>query len=340
MTAFNYDPRLTDTSAGTPSTLRQIAAPHLHLPYPMIPLHVRPVSRYILAWALTHSIAQAVPLKQGEAFIDYEPLIWASLAADTGYPTPVFALAAFLDQTQANSLTYSEVLAASQLNPNYQGQRYTMNGSTVTNLTGRTTQPTTFSYSPEDPTQSGGVIGLGGIARFIVSGGGSLLFGDFTFGFDPARLSRGGSGWFLKGNIPPAAVAFDLLDVRIVSSPSSLEVSGNLGVSFEVANFLFATPSDALRSVGHFKFIGSTQSPITSSPTIRRIEFIDNLVRVHCIEGPPKGSFQIVRSSDLSSPLASWTVVAQGTFDDKGENQTETPRPIDDATGWYQLRLP
>jgi hypothetical protein len=304
------------------------------------PHFVRLVFRYFLPGALAGSIAHAALLTQGVAVIDYDATAWASLAADTGYPMPALSLAAFLDQAQASSLTYPEVLAASQPHPNYLGQRYVMNGPTLTNLAGRTAQPSSFDYHPDVPSQSTGVIGLGGITRFAVSGGGSLLFGDFTFGFDPTRVSRGGSGWFLKGNIPPAAVAFDLLDVQIQNTSSSLEVSANLGVSFEVANFLLATPSDTLRVVGHFHFAGSSHPSNTSPPAIRQLQLFENLVQLECHQGAPGGSFQVLHSSDLSQPLASWSVVGQGTFDAQGECQTAVPHPPGETTGWYRLRVP
>ena len=206
------------------------------------------------------SVANAVSVVSGTATIDYDQTAWNTLAANFGTP-PILTLSAFYDQAQANALTAAQVLSNPQIGASYTGEVYAMNGSIVTNLAGRTTQPTTFDFNPSDPTLSTGSIGLGGITRFAVApaaGGGSLLYGDFTLQYSATRIGLGGTGWYLKGNIPPAAAAFDLLNVNIVESPGSFTISGDLGVSYEVANYLYATPSDTLKDVGNFTFTGYT----------------------------------------------------------------------------------
>jgi hypothetical protein len=142
-----------------------------------------------------------------------------------------------------------------------------MNGASVVNLDGRTTQPTTFSYNAGNLTGHTGAIGLGGVARFDVFGGigGSLLIGDQTLQYDVSRTLVGGSGWFLKGNIPPSAALFDLTNVSLSESPAGFTLSGDLGVTFEFANFLLNTPTDTLRNVGTFTFTGVAAVPEPST---------------------------------------------------------------------------
>ncbi len=202
-------------------------------------------------------------LVSGSATINYSQSAWESLASGYG-PTPVLTLSAFFNQAQANALNYSQTLTNAQASPAYTNEVYAMNGATVTNLTGRTTQPTTFAFTPGQLTNHIGSIGLGGIARFAVYGGayGSLLYGDYTLQYDSSRIALGGSGWYLKGNIPPAAAAFDLLYVTVIQTNNTLTISGDLGVSFEVANFLYGTPSDTLAIVGTFSFTGQTAATV------------------------------------------------------------------------------
>ena len=208
------------------------------------------------------SSANADTLASGSATIDYDQAAWESLASGYG-PTPVLTLSAFFDQTEADARTGSQLLSDAAPATNYGGEVYAMYGSSVANLSGRYGQPTTFTFTPGQLTLHTGVIGFGGVTRFAVYGGafGSLLFGDFTLQYDAGRQLVGGSGWYLKGNIPPAAAAFDLLNVNINESPGSFTISGDLGISYEVANYLYNTPSDALKDVGNFTFTGFTAVP-------------------------------------------------------------------------------
>jgi len=202
----------------------------------------------------------------GSATIDYDQAAWESLASGYG-PTPVLTLSAFFDQAQVDARTTSQLLSDPAPATNYLGEVYAMYGSTVTNLLGQYAQATTFAFTPGNLTNHTGVIGLGGATRFAVYGGafGSLLYGDFTLQYSTNRFAYGGSGWYLEGNIPPAAAAFDLMNVNISESPGSFTISGDLGVSWEVANLLYSTPSDTLKDVGDFTFTGLTAVPEPSS---------------------------------------------------------------------------
>lgn len=207
--------------------------------------------------AATH--ARADFLTSGLATISYDQTAWNGLAAGYGTP-PVLTLSGFFDGATANTLTQSQLLTNAAPGNSYTNQQYVMNGATFTNFADRTAQPTTFAFTPGDLTNHTGSIGLGGVSRFAVFGGlgGNLVYGDFTLQYDLARISAGGTGWYLKGNIPPVAPVYDLLNVSIVEGPGTLTISGDLAVTFEVANFLYSTPADTLKDVGDFTFTATT----------------------------------------------------------------------------------
>jgi hypothetical protein len=92
-----------------------------------------------------------------------------------------------------------------------------------------------------------------------------LAFGDFTLRYDAARVAVGGSGWHLVGNIAPAGTLFDLVNVSTSTAGNSLSISGDLVVSFEVANFLLATPGDQGKDVGDFRFTATSTVPEPST---------------------------------------------------------------------------
>ncbi len=240
-----------------PAALRRISGNRLYTIF--IPM------KSIIAALLCAVSAHAAALVSGSATIDYDKAAWDQLAADLGAAPPVLTLDEFFDQAAANARNYNQVLHDEvQANPAYTGQVYTMNGPTVTNLLGRTTQPTTFNYTPGNPQGHTGAIGLGGIARFAVSaaaGGGKLLYGDFTLLYDAGRIDLGGTGWYLKGNIAPSAAAFDILNVVVTETANTLTISGDLGVTYELANLLYSTPADAGRDVGNFTFTAQVTVP-------------------------------------------------------------------------------
>lgn len=211
------------------------------------------------------SESSAATLGNGSATIDYDAAAWASLAGGANLPGfEALVLDEFFDQTASNARTGAEIQADEvQASPPYVNQSYAMNGSSVTNLLGRFTQPTTFAFTPGAPASHTGAIGLGGVTRWDVNpllGGGQLLYGDFSLQYDPIRIGSNsgfplnGSGWYLKANIPPAGAAFDLLNVSVTETAGTLSISGDLGVSFEVANFLYLTPGNQGADVGNLLF--------------------------------------------------------------------------------------
>ena len=216
------------------------------------------------------SVSTADSLSSGTGQFSFDPAAFASVAGGAALPgfeallpDEVFTASAAASRTGAQII--NDELVAS---PDVSSVSFAMNGATVSNLAGRTTQPTTFVLDPVTPTLSTGAIGLGGVTRWAVNpllGGGTLLFGDFTVGYSSDRLLAGGSGGFIKGNIAPAAVVFDLLNPQVASSGNTFTLSGDLGLSFEIANFLFSNPADQGRDMGDFTFTGLTAVPEPSS---------------------------------------------------------------------------
>lgn len=278
-------------------------------------------------------------LVAGQATINYDKAAWDSLASGFSAP-PVLTLSAFYNQAEANALEQSQLITNAQSGASYTGQVYAMNGATVTNLPTRYTQPTTFAYTPGNPAGHTGQIGLGGVARFAVLGGagGNLLFGELTLQYDINRVALGGSGWYLFGNIPPAAAVFDLLNVTITETPGALTISGDMGVSFEVANFLFATPTDTLKDVGDFNFTGY-KVPFTT-PSIARVFRSGGNVVVHGANGVPGSTFALVSSADATAPVSSWSTVATGTFNVAGACSISVPINTSEPARFFRLRQP
>lgn len=321
--------------------VRQIAAPPLASRSASC-VRVFPI-RVLLGLALIPLSAAhlaAATLVSGAAVIDYDAAAWSALAAATGYPQPVLTLDAFFNPAEAAVATYDELLRAANPGASYRGQTYALNAAAVTNLAPRSAQPTTFAWEPGNLAGHTGAIGLGGVTRFTVSGGGVLLFGDFTLLYSSARLARGGSGWFLKGNITPAAPAFDLLDPVVAETATGFTLAADLGVSFEVANFLFATPADTLRVVGRFQLKGSSVAVPAESPVIERGEFVAKGMRLAGKGGAPNGNFTVQAASRLDAAGGDWTEVAAGQFDAEGRFDLAVPAPSGPTERWFRLVIP
>lgn len=204
-------------------------------------------------------------LRAGQAVLDYDLAAWGTLASGVATP-PVLTLDEVFDQAEADAIDYAGMFTTeNDPSPSGLGLIYAVNGSTVVNMSGRTAQPTDFTFRTGFPfglpgvRQPEGAVGLGGLTRWDVSpaaGGGSLLFGDFTLEWHPVRQAVGGSGWHLVGHIAPAATVFDLTNVVVTDAYPYLHISADLAISYEIAYFLFGTPSDHLVDVGDFEFSG------------------------------------------------------------------------------------
>ena len=287
----------------------------------------------------TLSTSPARTLVSGLATIDYNKTAWDALASGFG-PAPVLTLTGFYDQAAASSLTTGEMLTNTQSGFSYVGQPYAMNGATVSNLPGRTAQPTTFIWTPGSVTNHDGRIGFGGVARFGVFGGagGNLLFGDLTLEYDSARIALGGSGWFLHGNIPPAAPVYDLLNVTVTESDNSLTIAGDLGITFEIANFLFATPSDWLKDVGDFRFTGYTIALTT--PRIGSVSVLGGNLVIRGANGVPGTACELQSASSVTASGGAWTTASSGVFDAAGACSFTIPINTAEPARFFRLRQP
>lgn len=208
-----------------------------------------------LLLALLASVSAApAALINGQATIDYNQTAWNALASGSGLPAPALVLSEVFNEAAAAIRTDTQIntddLPGS---PSYTGQIYAMNGSSVSNLSGRNNQPTTFSHTPGALPAHTGVIGLAGIARFGTLIG-PVSIGEFTLQYDASRNSPGQSGWYLNNNFGFPLAAFDLMNVSLTDTASTFSISGDLGVSPELAVGLLTTPGDALDDVGNFTF--------------------------------------------------------------------------------------
>lgn len=284
--------------------------------------------------------ARAATLSTGVATIDYDQSAWILLAADSGLEMPVMTLSAFFNQAEANALDYNQVLREPQAAHSYLGQVYAMNANTVVNRSGRTTQPTTFEFTPGDLTQHTGRIGLGGIARFAVNGGGNLLFGDFTLQYDKARLARGGTGWYVRGNIPPVGAVYDLLNVVVTESSTSISISGDLAVTFEIANLLYSTPADTLRDVGDFRFVAEIDTGVVQAPSLSGLARADGRWFLRVTRGVPGAGYSVLTSTDWTSPSSSWPVLTSSLFDSQGNGSVEVSLDEGESARFYRIQIP
>lgn len=283
--------------------------------------HFRRFTLLVAVLAVLGSVCDgsAVALRTGSARIDFDKSAWDAVASGTGLPAPVLVLDAFFGPTFTESLSYQELLRNPHVESSYTNQLYAMNGAVVTNQPQRTAQATTFSFEPGSLPNHSGVIGLAGISRFKVSSGGSLLFGDFSLQYDETRLARGGSGWYLKGNIAPAAPAFDLLQPMVLETPTTVSIAGSLGIGFEVANLLFATPKDAGRVVGHFEFTGTLQLDSKPVPLVEASRDPEGKVFIRARGGDPGSSYVLEQSVGAMDSDLRWQDWTNAVFNAEGQ---------------------
>lgn len=295
---------------------------------------------FCLCALVTFNSVAAERIVSGAAIIDYNAGAWAVLAGDLLVPQPSNVLEAFFDQDGSNTRTLTELMSDPGATASYTHQVYGMNGPVVQNLQDRTTQPTTFAFNPGKVAEHTGRIGLGGVSRFAFSGGGHLLFGDFTLQFDSSRLFAGGTGWYVQANIPPAAPLFDLLEVSVTEGPGTLAIEGELGLSFEVANFLYVTPADTLRRMGHFSFSGITAAQVEPATEVLSLSLVDGQLVLEGKQGVPGEAYTVVSSDRLLASAGDWNTVANGTFDALGHFLVRLPMDPANTAGFYQLSHP
>lgn len=225
---------------------------------------IRHALSLVIAFGLNAFIttsSSAAVLSTGGATIDFDAAAWAGLSGGANVPGFEFVVPdEFFNQSAANARTSAQILGDEIIaSPSFTGLTFGLNDSTVSNLSGRTAQATTFSFDPSGSlTTHSGVIGLGGVTRWAINPliGGKLVAGDFTLFYDPSRLAApfNGTGWALANNVAPAGVAFDIKNVVATISPGSISIVGDLNISYEVANLLFSTPADQGKDVGNINF--------------------------------------------------------------------------------------
>ncbi|HRJ71130.1 MAG TPA: PEP-CTERM sorting domain-containing protein [Terrimicrobiaceae bacterium] len=165
----------------------------------------------------------------------------------------------FFDQAD-NNLTAAQLLTESGA-AGWSGLEFGINGSIVNSPSGRTLQPTSFTYAPGNLTgTASGQIGLGGVTRWDVdpmAGGGEFLLGDYSLQYDAARAGGVYSGWYLINHLSYSAIAFDFANTTSpVVSANGFSFSGDLYVRADSGLSLFGFPSDV--SYGTFSLNAST----------------------------------------------------------------------------------
>jgi hypothetical protein len=114
----------------------------------------------------------------------------------------------------------------------------TIPGSVAFGINSRTDTPaTTFSYDPSDflGTFSGTIEHMGS----VFFNADSVEVGDFSIGFDAARVGGDRSGFFVESTAGIAAILFDVSNPGVLDAqPSSLTIGADLLVSSEFAQFL------------------------------------------------------------------------------------------------------
>ncbi len=66
------------------------------------------------------------------------------------------------------------------------------------------------------------------------------------------------------------AIAFDLFNVSVSATMIGFSLSGDLGVSYELANLLFANPCDQGKNTGSFSFTSVASVPEPSRAALCR----------------------------------------------------------------------
>jgi hypothetical protein len=124
----------------------------------------------------------------------------------------------------------------------------------------------------------------------------------------------------------------------VVETSTSFTISGDLGVSFEVANLLYATPGDTLANVGSFTFTGYT-APLTP-PVIGRLTVEGGNLALQGANGLPGSSYSVQWSTNLAQPLSSWTTSATGAFDNNGTFSNSIAIHPGEPARFFRLQQP
>jgi hypothetical protein len=222
-----------------------------------------------LTFGMLPGSVRAASITSGALTMDFDAAAFASLAG--GSPFPGFELLVLdehFDQTEAATRDRDAILADEvDASPSTTGLVYGVNGTSVTNLAGRSSQPSNFTFDPSDVlATSVGSIGLGGVDRWRVNplvGGGVFVIGDLSLSYDSSRASGTTSGWVLYNHFDLSVPAYDLANVSLVAGIDFLSLSGDVLISPELALLFLNSPADAGRDVGNFNLVG-TPEPSTA----------------------------------------------------------------------------
>lgn len=215
-----------------------------------------------LGMGATCAGASVVTITGGSLVMDLDAAALADLNFGTGPSVPALVLEEFFDGPAAAARTRDQILF-DDIVPGptpipATGLTYAVNGPSVSNLTDRFSQPTTFAYDGSDLLgTASGQIGLGGVMRFIGDFGvppGDAVFvlGDFGIVYDAARATAGRSGWMIQNyfDFPATPVpVFDVTDPTLTPGASGFTLSGTLVLAPEMEFFF---PGDALDVLGTF----------------------------------------------------------------------------------------
>ncbi|MBL9185508.1 MAG: hypothetical protein JNN17_25390 [Verrucomicrobiaceae bacterium] len=222
---------------------------------------------YLLAlaslMAVSSTLAVTIPVTSGSIVVDFDAAALASVNIGSDPNIGGLILEEFFRGDEDRNRTRTQIMT-DHLVPNYtaipgNSRKYEINGTTVTNLAGRTRKPSTFSYDPANVAGTAtGEIGLTGVTRFIGDFTGVFVLGDFTFRRDPTR------GWMFVNWFDFADVpAFETANVTVTATGGKLIITGDVTISQEFD--LFFLPGDHGKDIGNFRL----ETPLdTSAPAL------------------------------------------------------------------------
>ena len=98
--------------------------------------------------------------------------------------------------------------------------------------------PTTFSYDPATFPAGGSFSGSIEHTGSVLFNDGTIAVGNFSIGFDGARVGGDRSGFFVESTAGLTGILFDIKVNGATATASSLDVEGDLLVSAEFAQIL------------------------------------------------------------------------------------------------------
>ncbi len=246
--------------------------------------------------------AATINVREGSVIFDFDPVALAALNVGSDPAIGGMILEEFFQGNADRNRTRAQILS-DHIVPTFSAipttyLKYEINGSTVTNLAGRTRKVSTFSYDPANVTGTAlGEIGLTGVLRFVGDFTGVFLLGDFTFRYNlPAGNTLPNRGWVFVNNFDfPGVPAFETKNVVVTASAGKLVIAGDLTISYEMDQFFL--PGDRGKDVGEFR-VETPIAAITPPRTPAASSFTADSMRIEVI-GKGNASYQLQYSTDL-----------------------------------------